>query len=151
MKLATALCLLVLFLIAVDADAGRGGKGGGKGPKPRPEEPAPDPEPDPEYPIYPDGPYVGDLGGRTIEFTATPIAFMTLYGELESDDPEVAYAYVSGNYSTATFTMGIDFVYVAHDGSVHHWESFWGSYSIAPDGSVIFTGDHGTAVFTPVR
>ena len=158
MRLRITLILLTLIFVGDAADAGwRKRRRLRRRRKPVPTQPAPAPTPAPEpeplppnISVVPDGTYVGVLGGRLIQFTATPMAFLTLYGDLPNSDPEISHAYVSGNYSNYISHMGIVFIYIAHDGSIHHSETFSGTYSIQSDGTLIFTGAHGTAVFTRI-
>ena len=147
MKLPITLMFLTLLFVGEAADAGRRSRDRRrKRPRPVPTQPAPEPD----IAELPDGTFTGVLGGRLITFTATPMAFLTLYGDLEVNDPEIASAYVSGNYNNYLSHMGIVFIYLAHDGSIHHSETYSGTYIILSDGTIIFTGVHGTAFFSKI-
>ena len=154
MKLPISLALITLLLVGDAADAGRRKRRHKKRPKPVPTQPAPAPAPTPtpvpEFQPLPSGTYTGVLGGQQITFTATPMAFYTLYGNLHNNDPEVSSAYVSGNYNNWMNHMGIVFVYLAHDGTIHRSVTFSGTYLLLENGTLIFTGEHGTAVFSQV-
>ena len=119
MRIPLTLALLVLVFVVDAADAGRGRLRRKKRRRPVPTQPAPAPAPlPPGYSVVPDGTYTGELGGQQITFTATPMAFFTLYGELPHSDPAISHAYVSGNYQNWMSTMGITFVYMANSNTI---------------------------------
>ena len=112
--------------------------------------PAPAPAPVPQFQSLPDGTYTGVLAGRLITFTATPMAFYTLYGDLPNSDPNISHAYISGNYNNWMNHFAISFVYVPKNGGYPTTESYVGTYLLKEDGTLVFTGTHGVATFHKV-